>query len=218
MDEIEAFIITNGRSTFPYALKSLETQTCSIKITEIRDMKWVDALNFSLKLCKSKHYIRCDDDHLLHPRAVDFLWHKIRNEDSMATYSCKLWEDWSHRPGGGIKIYNTAIVRELGGFKANHFGKVDKEFAATVRASKFRRHGGGNILVGVHACAPFREQLRYEKLWSALATHPYQKSSRQGMMNYKKSIEKQFRMRLKFVEQWNRKEKNEFHKFLKRAK
>ncbi len=216
-DHLEAFIITNGRSTLEYALKALEGQTCKFKITVIRDMKWVDALNRCVKLCKTKHYLRCDDDHIFHPSAVHFMWKSIKRKDNTALFACKLWEDWTKRIGGGSKMYNRELVRKIGGFRANHLGKVDKLFSARVRKSPYRLGGGGDSIVGLHCCAPFDEQVSYEKLWSKLATKPYQKTTHDSMKKYKKSIKEQYEMRTKFILKLNRKSKSGFYTFIKKV-
>lgn len=211
---IETFVITNGRSTFPFVMRSLEEQTLSLKITVVRDMKWVEALNKCLEMSQSDYFVRCDDDHFLHPRALEFMWKNVQSiREKMAMYYCKLWEDWSNHPGGGVKLYHTARVREIGGFHANKYGKVDKVFKKQVQKSKYVL-GACNGLLGVHAVAPIEEQIRYEKLWLSQASKKYRKPAT-NTANYKKTVQEQFEMRIGKVEKVNERRKTDFHRFLK---
>jgi len=212
---LEAFIITNGRSTFDYVKRALEEQSMDFKITVIRDMKWVDALNKCVELCESTHYIRCDDDFILHPLAIEFMWENISQKPMSAFCVAKLWEDWTRKPVGGIKIYNRDIVADLGGFKASHLGKVDKIFKKRLDRSKYSTSGCGKSIVGLHACGEWKEQLRYEALWSSLAKSPYKKTTHDVMSKYTKSVRQQFKMRKKFIENKNRSKKTDFYRFIK---
>jgi len=192
------------------------------KITILRDMVWVKALNECLNLASCKYYLRCDDDHLFHPKAVEFMIDKIQKDNQnkkIVMHTTKLWEDWSGRPGGGAKLYNLNRVKKLGGFKANQFGKVDKLFKASVNSSQFSISTGGKYsLVGIHACGTWEEQKEYEKIWNSIATVSYKKNSIENSRKYKKSIEKQFLMRTDFIEKINRKSKSLFHKYIKSSK
>jgi len=75
--DLEIFVITNGRETFKHVMASLKVQSASRKITVIRDMAWIDALNECAKLCKSKYFIRIDDDMVLHEYAVAYYLHRM---------------------------------------------------------------------------------------------------------------------------------------------
>jgi hypothetical protein len=159
----EAFIITNGRSTLTYCLKSLTEQSIDRKFTVLRDMVWVDALNQCLELCHSDFYIRIDDDMFLHPHFFAYCSYIIEKASvKFGVRSFKLWEDWSNRPGGYIKLYKTAVAKKVG-FKVNKLGKADKPFFATLRKTKYT-HIKDASLVGLHACGNRKDQLRYRKL------------------------------------------------------
>jgi len=216
--DLEAFIITNGRSTFEYALKALQQQTFKFKITILRDMKWVDALNECLNRSSASHFIRCDDDFVLHPRAIEFMWNRYQTVSKLKTIMlvAKLWEDWTSRIAGGVKIYNAEFVKDIGGFKVNHLGKVDKKFREQVQETNYRMDGCKKSVVGLHTCGSWEEQLRYETLWSKLADHAYKKTTHNDMKKYKKPLDEQFAMRTKFVEKINKRYRTFFHEFLKK--
>ena len=216
--ELEAFIITNGRSTYEYAHRALLEQTCKFKITVLRDMKWVAALNKCIDLCESKYYLRCDDDHLLHPEAVLFMYKGMRKRPKAALFACALWEDWTKRTGGGTKMYNPEIVDKLGRFKANHLGKVDKVFRARLKKSPYKISGSKGSIMGLHSCAPMDEQIRYEKLWSQMATKAYKKTTHKQMRKYKKTVKDQYNMLSTFVPKRNKKLDTPFHQYLERRK
>ena len=215
--DLEAFIITNGRSTFKYTKIALMQQSMKFKITVIKNMNWVDALNKCLKICTSTHYLRCDDDFILHPLAIEFMWERCRQNKNAAFCVAKLWEDWTKKPVNGIKIYNKDIVLKLGGFSANHLGKVDKIFKKRLDRSKYSSSGCGKSVVGLHTCGEWEEQLRYEALWSSMSDTPYKKTTHKDMSVYKKSVKQQFKMRKTFIENKNKnKSKNtDFYKFIK---
>jgi hypothetical protein len=216
--DLEVFIITNGRSTFPYVKKAMEGQSIDLKITVLENMNWVDALNRCLGLCESTHYVRCDDDFILHPLAIEYVWEKCKRKPNSALWLAKLWEDWTNKVAGGIKIYNKEVVLELGGFQASHLGKVDKMFKKQLDKSRFSMSGCKDSIVGLHACGKWKEQLRYEKLWSAMAKRPYQKTTHAQMAKYKKSVKEQYKMRTKFIEKKNKAKKTDFYKFIQDKK
>jgi len=128
---IEAFIITNGRGTFEYAHRSLKEQTFkNLKITVIRDRKWIDAVNECLSKCSSTFFIRVDDDMFLHPYCVEYMYHQAKriNQRRIAAYSCKLWEDWAGKIAGSVKVYHKKnVVSKLGKFRVNKLGKKVEE-------------------------------------------------------------------------------------------
>ena len=164
MNLLEMFIITNGRSTFDLVLKSAREQTVDISVTVIRNMKWIDALNQCLSESKSRFYFRVDDDVFLHPMAVEYYQYCLQNgKKTWGVYECKLWEDWTHKPAGSLKAYNTEIAREIG-FHPNRFGKVDKVFSADLPKHGCKRVKD-NSMVGLHSCATVDDQKRYRKLW-----------------------------------------------------
>ena len=59
---LEAFVITNNRSSLKYCMDSVSRQDLNIQVTTIEGMSFVDANNKALKMCKSKFYFRIDDD------------------------------------------------------------------------------------------------------------------------------------------------------------
>jgi hypothetical protein len=210
----DIFIITNGRSTFKYALESAEKQKSDVRIVVIENMKWVDALNRCLELCQSEFYLRQDDDMFIHPLCVKYLLYKARKTINIGAYICKLWEDWSGRPGGYIKLYNTAATRKVG-FKANKLGKVDKPFFKKMSKTKYRAIKDDS-LVGLHACGTIEDEENYRKLWLNQNAKVYYDEPRylaNSRKKYKKTVLEQYEL-LKTL--MNKNKNTPFYKFRKK--
>ncbi len=163
--DLEIFVITNGRKTFDYVMKSIEDQSVHRKVTVIRDMLWVDALNKCASLSKSKYYIRVDDDMFLHKYTVAYYLSRMKKAThrKAGVFLCKLWEDWSHKPVGGLRMYSTRVARKLK-FQPSRLGKVDKVFNHCLRFAGYRQIKDHTI-IGIHALSSVEDQQRYRKLW-----------------------------------------------------
>jgi len=127
--DLELFVITNGRKTFDYVMRSIEEQSVHRKVTVIRDMLWVDALNECANKCQSSYYLRVDDDMVLHKCCVAYYLTRIRvaERKNGGVVVCRLWEDWSKKPVHGLRMYSRKAAKKLT-FEASRLGKVDKVF------------------------------------------------------------------------------------------
>ena len=165
MDDLEIFVVTNGRKTFDFVMKSLDDQTVKKRITVISNMKWVDALNECAKKCKSEYFLRIDDDMVLHRSAVSYLCSRIPRcrKRCCGVYVCKLWEDWSNKPAGGIRMYHTGMTRKIG-FRPSKLGKVDKVFRSDLEKKKWGQIKDFSI-VGLHMLGCKEDQVKYRNLW-----------------------------------------------------
>lgn len=209
----DIFIITNGRSTFKYALESAEKQEADVRITIIENMKWVDALNRCLELCQSDFYLRQDDDMFIHPLCVKYLLYKAKKVPNIGAYMGKLWEDWSGRPGGNIKLYNKTAVKNIG-FKANKLGKVDKPFFKKMLKTKYKAIKD-NSLVGLHACGTIEDEKMYRDLWLTKNSKIYYDEPIEldlARKLYKKTIQEQYDL-LKVLMKKNKRMKSCFYDF-----
>ncbi len=216
MNLLEMFIITNGRSTFDWVLKSAKAQTVDIHITVIRDMKWMDALNTCLVASKSKFYFRVDDDVFLHPKAVQYYQYRLQNcSKTWGVYECKLWEDWTHKPAGSLKAYNTKIAKKVG-FKANRFGKVDKVFSSILPKHGYKRIKDKSM-VGLHACSTIEDQKKYRDLWrynnASVSKAAFSKTFDNIIHTPHKSVPEQYKD-IKKLRKLNRKYNTYFYKLL----
>lgn len=163
---IDVFIITNGRKSFPYALKCLQEQknvVFDLKIIE--NEKWIDACNKCLNNSVFPFYIRVDDDMFLHNRAIEFFSHLMENGDcsNKVIINCKLWEPGRKRVISGIKMYNRALTKKTG-FKLDKRGKVDKLFRKKSAKLGFSYSGNKNSVIGIHAACSLAENMKYVKL------------------------------------------------------
>ena len=138
---LEAYIYTNGRSTLKYCLSSLQEQTVLGKISVFKNQNLLVALNKTLETTQATHFVKIDDDFVLHPRALEYMWEQFQNFEDMkkvGLYCCQLWEDWTHKPIMGVKIYSVDLLKQIGGFFSDKYGKVDLESidALDIRAFK----------------------------------------------------------------------------------
>jgi len=165
MDDLEIFVITNGRKTFEFVLKSLEDQTVKRRISVISDMKWVDALNNCVDRCKSEFFLRIDDDMALHKSAVSYFCSRIPKirKRRYGVYACKLWEDWSNKPAGGIRMYHTKMSSKIR-FRPSKLGKVDKVFRGDLERHGWKQKKDPSI-VGLHMLGSREDQIKYRNLW-----------------------------------------------------
>jgi len=209
---MEIFVITNGRSTFEYVTKCLAVQTLPLKITVVRDMKWIDALNTCLDKCNSTFFLRLDDDFLLHARTVEHMYTKVGSAvtANVGHFHFKLWETWTGRIIDGVKVYKTQSLRGVGGFVADDLGKVDKKTNARLLAGGYKLIGDSSI-VGIHCCGKWEEQLRYEKLWSDLAKHSYLKTTHDEMKEFTMTLDTQMGLVEGHLESLNEKLDTEFN-------
>lgn len=163
--DLEIFVITNGRKTFPYCMTSLEEQSAKCKITIIQDKKWVDALNECSKKCKSQYFLRVDDDMVLHKFAVAWYASRIKklSQHRVGVYVCRLWEEWSKKPVNGLRMYASKITSKVH-FRASKLGKVDKTFRDDMRLHGWRQAKDGSV-VGIHVLADKEDQEKYRALW-----------------------------------------------------
>lgn len=190
---MNAVLITNGRSTLKYAHKALQNQSYKCSIIVIENRPWIEANNMALKLVKSSVYLRVDDDMFLHPRTMEFLLDTMKGDP--VAHIGKLWEEHTHRVAGAIKLYNVEKVRAMGGFRPNRLGKLDRTFQADAKKHGFEiTCADKKAPLGLHACAPWKEQLAYEKLWG------YKKSTRSEMRKYNVPVARQYKRFQKMVE------------------
>jgi len=198
--------ITNGRSTWRYALGSIERQTVPVCISFYKDIPWVEANNRALSDCKGEIFFRVDDDMFLHPRAFEFM---LSSYNGAISHTAKLYEHFSRRVAGKIRLYNKQKTVAIGGFRPNKLGKIDRTFEGDCERLK---HGittaDKHSPVGLHACASWKEQVSYEGLWG------YKKSNRDFMRGYKKSVEWQALNAVRLIERYNSKNKTAFWNFL----
>ena len=219
-EQLEVFIITNGRSTFPYVHDSIKEQkNVKFQTTIHRDMTWIEANRRILEVCKSPFFVRVDDDMILNKYAIHFMWHAIQGQSSrIVLRGFRLWEPYSEKVIKGVKVYQLQKAQELG-FQVSHIGKIDKIFQAKARKKRYKVKYGEDV-VGIHCCSNFDEHLRYalmrgedkgsrfgvEKAWM-----------RKVIKNCPYSLHHQARLAGKFLRRWNRKHHTNFAKFMRRV-
>ena len=182
---IEAFVTTNGRSTFNFCVNSLLKQTLPIIYTVIQGKLWREALDDMVVRCRSEYFLRIDDDFVLHPKAIEYMCESFSRLDrkDVAQYSCLLWETWTYKRVSGVKMYNRAALKSIGGHQFDEFGKADKKTNQAFIDAGYALVRDESV-VGLHICGSWNEQLRYEKLWKDASSLPYSKSTNPEMEKY----------------------------------
>lgn len=210
-------MITNGRGTFPYTLKALESQSVPIKVTVISDMVWVDALRKCVELSESSFYLRVDDDMFLHKHAVAYYLYMLRKTRRVGVYECKFWEDWSGKPAGSLKAYKTKVVKQLG-FHPSKLGKVDKTFSKSLEKTKYQRVKDPSM-IGLHALGSVEDQKRYRSLWrdknATISRDEFAKTFDNIIHPNFTDLENQY-SKLSKIPRINKKYNTRYYKFLKK--
>jgi len=217
-EKIEAFIITNGRSTFSFCLKSfLEQQNVKIKHYIHKDMSWIDANRKILDVCSTPYFLRIDDDMLMHPRCIEFMSQSIDGQkDNIAMRQWMLWEPYTSKSRKGIKIYNTSIAREIG-FRINHLGKIDKPFFQDLKKTRYIVKVDPDV-VAIHACSDHAEHIKYAVMRGEDKGKNFEKKRKElknTISSFNKSIEYQYNMATDYVEKYNDNNNTNFHRFLR---
>ena len=218
-DKLEVFIITNGRATYPFCQQYVDQQKdVKFKTTVHRDMEWLEANQKIIEVCKSPFFLRVDDDMILHPRAVSYMWRCVENQyGRIALRGWRLWEPYSHKICKGIKIYNKKVVQKMGGFRISNLGKIDKVFTRDAKARGFKIKYGEDI-VAIHACSSPEEHIKYSVMRGE-DKGPNWKQERKWIKKHVSScnlsIEEQSKLTGKFLYTLNRKRNNPFYKFIK---
>jgi len=215
--QIDVFIITNGRSTFPYCKKSVDNQkNVMFKTSIIENKEWIKAHLDIVGSCQSKFFLRVDDDMFLNPYAISFFGECIKNQDdNIALRGCKLWEPWSNKMCRGIKIYNLDIVKKVG-FRIDLLGKIDKPFAEDCEARGYNIKYSGDV-VAIHACGKIEEHLKYWEMRGENKGIDFNKKREWATNLIKKcdlSLEQQYDLSGEFLLNLNKKNKTSFWDFI----
>ncbi len=170
VDKMDVFVITNGRESFGYVVKSLERQkNVKFNFHIIKDMKWIDACYTCLDYSDLPFYLRLDDDMILHPRTIEFFDHFVdaKLRDDAVIYCLKLWEPWNNRLANKVKVYVRKLTKEIG-FEIDSRGKVDKMFIKKSREKNYKISGDKWSSIGLHAACSYKDNYKYSELRNEL--------------------------------------------------
>jgi hypothetical protein len=215
---IDVFVITNGRSTFDYCKKSIENQQGVIfKPTYIKNRGWQEAHEILLKKCESKFALRVDDDMLLHPMALKFMYQCVKKQkDDIALRGWRLWEPWSNKVCKGIKVYNHKIAKKVG-FKLDHLGKIDKPFTRNAEKAGYKIKYTRDV-VAIHSCGDFSEHLKYWEMRGEAKNGNFTEKkiwAENLIKSCKMNLQEQYDLNKKFIGDYNIKKGYDFGKFIK---
>lgn len=226
---LECFVYTNGRSTYDccisYLKKSIQKAYSAQvefpkQIKVFRDVKLIDAMNHTLSICQGTHFMKVDDDFVLHPSAI---FHMLKClctpiDQNIAMYNWHLWEVWTNRIVSGIKIYSVEALKSIGGFAVDKYAKVDKITHTRLREAGFKLQKDASV-IGLHTCGTWEEQRQYEKLWNIAAEVEYKKSTHNEQKQYNVPILEQVKyIDTGFLERLNQKNNTKFYDWSGRKK
>jgi len=210
MNLLEVFVFTNGSSLLDYTMQSIESQTIRRKVTVLRDMSMIDACNQCIERCKSRFFMKVDDDMFLHPQCLSFYESRVSRMSNHAFFAANLLEFWRKKPSivYCLKAYDRKIARKIG-FKADKFGRVDRTFLAKAKLRRQAPVIDKKSVVAVHVLRSLLEQKQYQKIWTGLS------KGRVSKRIFKTDIPaaEQF-LKIESLAEWNRKNSTGFYSYL----
>ena len=214
---IDVFVITNGRSTFEYCKKSIENQQGVVfKPTYIKYKGWQEAHEELLKKCSSRFALRVDDDMLLHPLALKFMYNCVKGQnDKVALRGWRLWEPWSDKVCKGIKVYNHKIAKKVG-FKLDHLGKIDKPFTKNAERLGYQIKYTMDV-VAIHSCGDFSEHLKYWEMRGEAKNGKFTEKkiwAENLIKSCKMNLQEQYDLNKKFIRDYNLEKGTDFGQFV----
>lgn len=209
-------VFTNGRSSFDYCMKSIESQTIKANIHLYENLKVADSMNQIIRDPNvSEYFVKIDDDFMLHPYAFEYMEKFVPFNDNVGFVYWHLFDAASSSNIQSIKMYSKTKALESGCFTPDTSGRIDVNFMHSIR-------GNGNKIVkddsviAVHCCPSMREQNKYEKIWKrASPSGSHSKPNKHYMLTYKKTLEEQYKESEKWINESNN--NTPFSSFLKGA-
>lgn len=214
---IDVFVITNGRSTFKYCKRSVEKQKdVKFKTVIIKDMGWQEAHEELLRGCNARYALRVDDDMLLHPLALKFMYKCVKKqEDNIALRGWRLWEPWSDKVCKGIKVYDVKIAKKIG-FHIDRLGKIDKPFTKNAEEAGYKIKYTRDV-VAIHSCGDFSEHLKYWEMRGEAKNGKFTEKkvwAEDLIRSCKMSLQEQYDLNKKFIKDYNIKKGTDFGRFI----
>jgi len=200
------YVISHERSTLPFCLKALESQSRSVASCLYLNVESADATNDMVKNCDCKFFLRLDDDMFLHPAALEYLHSVCAELDTEAMVAFRLHDTVFNTAKwcGTVKLYNTEVCRNYI-FEDPGDWSLDLRFMHYLEKNN-REWVQRDSVLGVHGNVPSRERATY--LAKTLERYPdmargglYKFDSRFNNFNY--SAEKQYNHVISLTESAN---------------
>jgi hypothetical protein len=111
--EVTVFVLTVGAPTFAECMRRLDAQDCRFQRQVIENVAPMDrALQCMLDRCRTRFFVQVDEDMLLYPNAIRFLYARlIESPPNVAILTAHLLDKHAARVLYGVKIYRHEIVR-----------------------------------------------------------------------------------------------------------
>ena len=156
-DKVTVFLTTVGSPSYEYCLSRVQQQSCIFKLVVLEYIAPMSAsYQCMLDQCETPYYIQLDEDMLLHPFAIEVLYHKIEKADERtAMVVAELFDCHLERPIYGIKIFRHDIVKNYPfvNIEATDVDQNNRMQAAgyTIQALKLEdNEASPNGVVGLH--------------------------------------------------------------------
>lgn len=198
-------VFTNGRSSFDYCMKSIESQTIKANIHLYENLQVANSMNQIIKDDNvSEYFVKIDDDFILHPYAFEYMEKFIPFNDNVGFKYWHLFDAATSSNIQSIKMYSKTKALEVGGFIPDESGRIDVNFMHKIKDN------GNKILkddsvIAVHCCPPMHDQNKYEKIWKrASPTRMHTKPNKHYMRKYKKELIEQYEESEKWINKSNK--------------
>jgi len=193
-------VFTNGRSSFDYCMKSIESQTIKANIHLYENLQVANSMNHIIRNDKiSEYFVKIDDDFILHPSAFEYMEKLIPFNDDVGFKYWHLFDAATSSNIQSVKMYSKTRALDAGGFIPDNSGRIDVNFMHNTKkcGNKIIKD---NSVIAVHSCPPMHEQNRYEKIWKRSSpARVHSKPNKQYMRMYKKTLEEQYRESEKWI-------------------
>jgi len=215
--KIDVFIITNGRSTFPFCEKTVNEQVgVKFSMSVHRDTDWLTSNKRMFEVSEAKYCLRVDDDMFLNNNTLRFMWYCLKNtSDKVALRGWRLWEPWSNKMCKGIKVYNRKLANKIG-LRIDNLGKVDKPYTSDAEKKGYKIEYSRDM-IAIHAAGRFEEHVKYWEMRGESKGPEFKKKlkwAKESMKKYNLSLEEQYAMTGRFIINKNKENNTEFGRFL----
>ena len=110
---VTVFVTTVGAPTFRGCMARLRDQSCVFSLNVIQDVAPMSlAYQTMIERCRTPFYVQVDEDMLLHPYAIEFLFLKMQEQDlNTAMVVAELYDCDLERRIYGVKLFRHQIVK-----------------------------------------------------------------------------------------------------------
>ena len=211
----DIYLCSHGRSSLPFAIKSIEQQSVPITTHLFAYKELPDITNHACKTCKKDFFLRVDEDMFLHPRAVEFISYVckkvVKNEPNVPMIPFMVYDVDSGKPIQSVKLYHTKIAK-LHRFNDPGTWSMDNNFIYFLRDMCLHWKMESSV-VAIHASIPKAERDKY--INNMLSIYPQLHKLKSWPKNESvTSLEHQYNFREHTLNKSNQRGNTEFYRWL----